>query len=491
MSIRKFATTMRREESGAAMVIALLFATIMIAFIASMTAVAVRSSKNTAATKDSVLFAQAADAAIASAILLGNETGKAVKEDGETTLLEYTRENINTADYSTPTGKAKSSWYVLDLGNNKYVLYAAGYRELIDNPDPNASENEKKILGPEAVVLKVGLDALNMSDRYVTEDGTLGVRAASLERIAAEGFFASERITIAARGARFKTYSELNPQQFSDNPAGVSTNGPIQFKFSPGPAPDPLPIGKAKFYGSKGLDESNIGERCYGDDPNDGRCYTERKEAPYSDPFLISDKLDIPPECKALLENVDQFSDDGTFYRTYRENAVLSPNVPGKDILCLGGLNIMDGAKVTLPGIYDAEHPLKVYIAETLEMAPGTQLSPLTPLSSPSSLYVFGPGITKFDPGKLAGTGNINITANIIFPKADCTLGKGENNVTYRGSLACKSLTLNSDGTILYTDPSRGDDFEKNYKGNFYAWSSTSYENVDYEEAKQRFLFVE
>lgn len=468
MNFRKLVSRARKNESGAAMIIALLLATVLLAMIATMTAVTVRSSEKSAATKDNIYYSQAADAAIANAVLSANQAGglEFLESKGKATW----QTSPQTTEFTTDGITVYSSWYVNKIpsadGSMHYELYAAGYKTAPTDAD--------------AVVLRIRMEGLNISDTDIGDDGAIRYSTDNPLTVMRQGFFATDFIKVATRGAGFYRYAPSAPVTPTGASSNVSTNGYVHFPFSPNPSP--FPIETLSFYNAPNLSEDNLGPRCYGTTIGDGRCFAADVKA-FQSAFNIKD---LAPKVQQECSGVTPIAWNVT--GTDAEGNVLNPNVPGKDIVCLSSLQV--NGHLAAPSVYNAARPLTVYVTGDITVNAGSNLSPLqvaSPTYTPDALRIISLGTSINGTVSTDTSGLSQITASIIAPNANCFMGSENARVVYRGSLACKTLTLTNSGTSLnfapdtLTTANNGDATTK------WTWRSTSYENVGVAEAASLF----
>lgn len=460
----------RKDESGAAMIIALLLATVLLALIAVLTAVTVRSAEKSADTRDSIYYAQAADAAIANAIMSANQAG------GLQYLLSKNasswRTSPQTTNFAVDGVVVKSSWYIRPVGEGgKYELLAAGYRESPHEPD--------------AVVLKIRMEGLNTTDVGLNEDGEVVTQTSNPYTIMSKGFFATDSITFESRGAGFYDYSIALPTNTQPTinlaSSDVAANGKVTFPFTSAP-PAKKPIKRLTLHNAIDLTEENLGPRCYSQNPGDKRCYTEEVRA-IKGAYNIKD---FGPVIQKACQGTTPVA--WNVAGTDAEGGVLRSNVVGKDILCLSSLHV--NGNLAADSIYNAARPLTVYVTGNITVDANRSLQPFSAISAsypPSSLQIISNG-TQVNATRAAvdTSGAASITASIIAPKADCSMGSTNAFVVYKGSLACKNIRLSHSNTQLYFD-SLSFTSDDTTSGTKWAWRSTTYENVGVTQAASLF----
>lgn len=422
----------RRDESGAAMITALLFVIVMLFLISSISVTAISGLQKAKESQESTNLTMVVDSAVSNAISVANNpapTGPSTTRDiGDYEGLSKAVYGVSNSspDPANEEGKYKWLWYVEGIQDavvgESYDIIAIAYKN--EYTDVNAKRVRVRLQALPVITAQYGLTGKVFYD-------PIPMGAFSY------GFLGTNGVTLND-GATVRSYNSAivasgNPLPTDDTRIGtVSSNMNIAINGT-----NPNAVSRAVL-----LDGSSTNI------PYD-RCTTAANCEGKIESFAYG--INVVSISNMVIEkcplNASQYPD----WRASLRGGVIDPSTQGN---CFN--NVIFDANTEVANGYGSGKPAEMYIAGNLTVNPGVEVNQNPLRKGPLTLRIYSAAgsIAKFNSGNSATDPTIfsGMVAGHNFACSDSGVAAEAGKVLiFKGSLACNTVSF-SGGTQAWWD---------------------------------------
>lgn len=426
----------RRDESGVAMIIAVLIVLIMVALITLMTSFALRGIEKGNTVQNLNASGNAADTAIANMMTLANSESNRNGSEMDKHLGGSNKVvgsyNANAIDPEAGDGSYQWSWYAEKSTNSSvgtsYEVTATGFQN-----------NEDEI---DARTIKVRIESTTVEDINYSSNGQV-LYTATLGGSFSNPVFGSQYVDLKDN-VKIRKYSSSSALGYpatanSKGDGNPATNN--SFKIG-----SQIDMGNVEFYSSNPSDseETYINNRCTGvgcegDAAGDGIVYNV-----YNYGVSLA-------QSRKQANNFCPGSDYPDWVASENSGSVAYSTSPK----CYN--NITFDVDTSLPASWSTGNPAVMYAKGNVTVEKGVEVARQANTSQgPYSFQIIASGTTKFtmergepgNPTKMSGT--------VVGQNLDCNIGEtpeSSNSQTYfYGSMACNTVTVQPYAEVWWDD---------------------------------------
>lgn len=416
---------LRRDESGAGIIIAVLVMVIMVALLTLMTFTSVRSLEKGASIQNLNASQNAADTAIANMFATVNSAQNTKNKELEKHLgkanARYGTFQANEIDPNIGDGSYTWKWWAEKpegfSSGTTYNITAIGYLN---------EETE-----PEARTIRVEISSTTTEGVSYNTDNTVSY-ISTLGGSFAFGALGTSRVE-TGENVVMNTYNSNNLQPIStlSDKGKIATNGSML--LGNGTKGDLVFLGQA-------LENINS-TLCDGSACNNNRAISYE----YSTALSYS-RMQALEKCPASQSNPDWIASEN--------NGVISYDSTPK---CYN--NIIFDVDTSLSAVFSTGNPATMYARGNVTIKPGVEVARQNSnVRGPYALQIIGSGATKFNLENGATTNPTKFTGVVVGANMECNIGTGSGTVSTAtqhgtnlyGSVACHTVKIGKSATLWW-----------------------------------------
>lgn len=440
----------KNDESGAAMIVAVLILLIMVSLITFMTAFAMRSIEKGNSVQTLNASLNAADTAIANMMTLANSGQNANATELKRHIgLEnavYGSFQANAIDPKTGDGQYSWRWYaesrVDSSTGTSYDIYATGYKTSPEEAD--------------ARTIKVNISSTTTEGVSYTTDGKVTYNAT----LGGSFAFAALGMQSVELGINGKVYTYNSAQNIgyptlTTNRGQVATNGNVIMGTNS--------AANMGFLGRSAQDTA-AGTLCTGTP-----CATMHADTYQYSMSLVQSRKEALAACPSTgypdwiaSQNAGKISFSGA-------------------TKCYS--NIVFDVDTTIPGGWTTGNPVTMYAKGNITVKPGVEVArQVQGTQGPYALHILASGSTNFTMERGTTANPTKFTGSVVGQGLYCDIGGSSalttlHGTAFYGSMACNSIKIQRDSTVWW-DTQLSKVLKEGSATAKRIWATTSYEEI-------------